>query len=327
MSTKYSWSAASPDSRLATRRRVLGGSVGLVCSALAARGRLPKDAALITTAVASGIHVRRGVDEDASPGNDDAIANTAFIVGRDSVAVVDPGGSLNDGRRLRARIRQVTALPIRHVLMSHVHPDHIFGAGAFESDRPQFVGHAGLPDAMARRGEYYRATLEKILGKGRAGPLVVPTRLIADRERIDLGDRVLLLTAHGLAHSDCDLSVFDTPTRTLLPGDLLFVERVPALDGGVKGWQKELTALKGMAAVRAVPGHGPVSVSWPAAAADLDRYLDVLLRETRTAVKRGSDIGYAVATVGRSERAKWKLFEDYHGHNVTQAFKEVEWES
>jgi quinoprotein relay system zinc metallohydrolase 2 len=294
---------------------------------LLARRVAGKGDAAATTLVAPGLHVRRGVDEDASAANENAIANTAFIIGRDAVAVVDPGGSLNDGRRLRARIREVTSLPIRHVVLSHVHPDHVFGAGAFEQDKPDFVGHARLPNAMAQRGEYHRSVLEKVLGARAVGPLVMPTRVIADRGRIELGDRNLLLTAHGVAHSDCDLSVFDAASGTLLAGDLLFVERVPSLDGTIKGWQKELSMLKSVAAARAIPGHGPVSVSWPAASTDLDRYLDVVLRETRVAVKRGLEISDAVATVGQSERGKWKLFDDYHGHNVTRAFKEVEWES
>lgn len=284
------------------------------------------DRALVTEVVAPGIHMRRGVDEDANAANGDAIANIGFILGRNAVAVLDPGGSLSDGQRLRARILEITRLPIRYVLMSHVHPDHIFGAGAFAQDGPQFIGHARLPQAMAHRGEYYQKELDAILGKDRSGPLVVPTRLVADRDQIDLGDRTLLLTAHDVAHSDCDLSVFDPSSATLLPADLLFVERVPALDGRLKGWQKELKALKAVAAKRAIPGHGAVSVDWPAGARDLDRYLDVLLRETRLAVKGGVDISTAVATVGRSERSKWKLFDDYQGRNVTQAFKEVEWE-
>ena len=290
---------------------------------VAQRGRIGP---LVTDVVAPGIHIRRGVDEDASAANGDAIANIGFVVGRNAVAVIDPGGSLDDGQRLRARIREVTPLPIRYVLMSHVHPDHIFGAGAFAQDAPQFIGHARLPNAMAQRGEYYRKGLDDILGQGRSGPLVVPTRVVADRDQIDLGDRVLLLSAHGVAHSDCDLSVFDPSSATLLPADLLFVERVPSLDGRLKGWQKELKALQHVAARRAVPGHGPVSVNWPAGAADLERYLDVLLRETRMAVKRGMDIEAAVATVGQSERGHWRLFDEYQGHNVTQAFKEVEWE-
>jgi quinoprotein relay system zinc metallohydrolase 2 len=293
----------------------------------AAAARAQRGAALVTKQVAPGIHVRRGVDEDATLNNDDAIANTAFIVGRDMVAVIDPGGSLIDGERLRARIRAVTSLPIGFVVMTHGHPDHIFGAGAFVQDRPEFVGHPRLPSALAQRGEYYRDGLERILGKGRAGPIVTPTRLVAQTEQLDLGDRRLLLTAHGVAHSDCDLSVFDANSATLLLGDLLFVERVPALDGSIKGWQKELTGLRGTVAARAVPGHGPVSVNWPQGSTGLSRYLDLVLRETRAAVKRGLDIGDAVATVGRSERGRWKLFDDYHGHNVTQAVKEVEWET
>ena len=160
----------------------------------------------------------------------------------------------------------------------------------------------------------------------KAGPVVVPTRLIVDHGQLDLGDRIVLLTAHPVAHSDCDLSVFDPSSATLLAADLLFVERVPSLDGRLKGWQSALTALKTVAASRAVPGHGPVSVNWPSGAQDLDRYLDVLLRETRAAVKGGMEISDAVASVGMSERGKWKLFDDYQGHNVTQAFKEVEWE-
>jgi quinoprotein relay system zinc metallohydrolase 2 len=283
---------------------------------------------LQTQEVVSGIHVRRGVDEDATALNGDAIANIGFVVGRDAVAVFDPGGSLADGRRLRARIRQVTALPVRYVVMSHDHPDHVFGAGAFIADNPQFIGHAMLPSALARRGEYYQQRLEAVLGKGNAGPIVAPTRLVQvqAQDQIDLGGRILLLTAHGIAHSDCDLSALDVSSRTLLTGDLLFVERIPSLEGRLKGWQAQLTALKMLPAGLAVPGHGPASVKWPGAALDLERYLEVLLRETRHAVEQHVDIETAVTTVGQSERGRWKLFDDYHGHNVIQAFKEVEWE-
>jgi quinoprotein relay system zinc metallohydrolase 2 len=277
--------------------------------------------------VAPGIHVRRGQDEDATSNNEDAIANIGFIVGRDAVAVIDPGGSRIDGERLRAAIRQRTQLPIKYVVMSHVHPDHIFGAPAFQQDHPQFVGHAQLPRTLALREEFYRKRLEDMLGKGRAGGGVAPTMLVQDRAEIDLGGRVLTLTAHATAHSGCDLSVLDKATRTLLPADLLFVTRVPSLDGSLKGWLKALQTLKSVPAPCAVPGHGPTSVDWPSGVTDLERYLGILLRETRAAIAKGMDIEAAVGTVAQSERSRWKLFDDYNGHNVTQAFKELEWET
>jgi hypothetical protein len=84
--------------------------------------------------------------------------------------------------------------------------------------------------------------------------------------------------------------------------------------------------LKAAPARRAVPGHGPASVDWPSAATGLERYLTVLLNETRAAITRGVEIETAVSVVGQSERDHWTLFDNYHGRNVTQAFKELEWE-
>ena len=279
-----------------------------------------------TNEVAPGIHVREGVDAEATIENSNAIANLAFVIGRDAVAVTDPGGSLTDGRCWRDTIRRVTRLPIRYVIIPHVHPDHLFGAAAFEPDKPVFVGHARLPGALAQRGEFYRERLEQVLGKESAGTVVSPSLLVENTTTLDLGNRVLELTAHPVAHSDCDVSVFDRQTRTLLPSDLLFVRRVPSLDGSLTGWLKTLAELKSLPARRAVPGHGPQSVEWPAGAADLERYLEVLLNETRQAVAKGLDIGAAVQSVGLSERERWALFDEYHGRNVTKAFKELEWE-
>ena len=75
-----------------------------------------------------------------------------------------------------------------------------------------------------------------------------------------------------------------------------------------------------------MPGHGPTGVDWPQGSADLERYLGTLLRETREAIRKGVPIEDAVNVVGLSERTRWALFDDYHGGNVTQAFKELEWE-
>ena len=306
-----------------SRREVLFG-IGAAC--LSRLARSTADQTLTVDEVAPGIHIRRGLDEDATAANEGAIANIGFIVGRDAVAVMDPGGSLIDGQRLRATIRKITPLPIRYVVMSHVHPDHIFGAAAFTQDQPHFVGHALLPDALARRGEFYRHHLEQILGNAKAGTVITPTMLVEGHRPLDLGGRLLEVTAHAAAHTDCDLTVLDRRTGTLLLSDLLFVERVPSLDGSLKGWLAALTQLKAVGARRAVPGHGPTGVDWPGASRDLERYLGTLERETQQAIAKGVDIDEAAKTVALSERDRWKLFDDYNGHNVTRAYKELEWD-
>ena len=287
---------------------------------------LPAHAYAFTTEVAPGIHVRQGVHEEATAANAGAIANIGFIIGDRSVAVVDPGGSKVDGERLRARIQAVTDRPISHVVMSHMHPDHVFGAVAFEADRPVFVGHARMAGMLVQRGEYYRNMLADLLGLEEAGDYAKPGLLVEDTVQLDLGGRVLHVRAHATAHTDNDLSVWDPATATLWMADLLFVDRVPSLDGSIKGWLSQTQALRDTPARLAVPGHGPVSVPWPAAAAAQERYLDTLVREVRAVIGRGSDMDRAVATVGLGERERWMLFDDYNGRNVTLAFKELEWE-
>ena len=284
-------------------------------------------APLAVTEIAPGIYIHAGVAEEASAGNDDAIANIGFIIGDAGVMVVDPGGSAVEGEKLREAIHAVTDRPIRYVVLTHVHPDHIFGAAAFRADHAEFIGHARLPGALAQRGEYYIKTLHRALGDAAAGSeIVTPTHLVAAREAVDLGDREVEIRAHGPAHTDNDLTLFDRRTATLWLSDLLFVERIPAIDGSVVGWIEELEEMTHVVAQRAVPGHGPPVVAWPAAAEPELRYLRAVRDGTRLAIRENIDIAEAPRHVALEERGKWLLFDDYHARNVTTAYKELEWE-
>ena len=282
---------------------------------------------LAVSEIDAGVFVHNGVHEEASPANDDAIANIGFIVGDDAVAVIDPGGSAREGRELRAAIRALTDRPIRYVILTHVHPDHIFGAAAFGDDHPDFVGHVKLPGALAQRGDYYLRRLREALGDEAEGSEVVaPTVLVSDRLDLDLGGRHLVVRAHGPAHTDNDLTIFDEKTRTFWFADLLFIDRIPVIDGSLVGWLKQLDELTAIPANRAVPGHGPVSVPWPAAAEPERRYLAAVADDTRAAIRSGIGIANAYRQVANSERGHWLLFDEYHPRNVTAAYKELEWE-
>jgi quinoprotein relay system zinc metallohydrolase 2 len=241
--------------------------------------------------------------------------------------VIDSGGCARGGARLRAAVREVSALPIRYVIASHVHPDHLLGHAAFIADRPTFVGHARLPAALAMRGAYYLDDLTDELGAMADGTEIVePTLLVADAAAIELGGRTLRLVAHPTAHTDNDLSVLDDATGTLWLADLLFMQRVPVVDGSLLGWLRVLEKVQAWPAERVVPGHGPASAPWPAAARDQVRYLERLRDDVRALIARGGTIEEAVAIVGNDERRNWRLFDFYHPRNVTAAFTELEWE-
>jgi quinoprotein relay system zinc metallohydrolase 2 len=285
-------------------------------------------AALTVTEIAPGVFVHQGLYEEQSPSNRGDIANAAFVVGRDAVAVIDTLGSFKVGQELRAAIRAVTDKPIRHVINTHMHPDHVLGNAAFKADDPAFVGHHKLERGLAMRAESYVATNRTLLGEEAfAGTeIVLPTVLVQNRTTIDLGGRSLVCEAQRTAHTDNDLVVTDTATDTLFMGDLLFSVHVPTIDGSIKGWLQLIDEIAARKAARVVPGHGPPSMPFPEALGPLKRYLETVAGDVRRLIKDNKTLTEATTAAGLSERPNWKLFETYHVRNVTTAFAELEWE-
>lgn len=278
--------------------------------------------------VAPGVFVHQGRYETFTPENAGDTSNAGFVIGKDGVAVIDTGGSAQVGEALLAAIRQRTGLPIKYVINTHMHPDHVFGNVAFAGEKPTFVGHAKLPRALAAREGRYLAINKELLGPAFDGTKIVPpTVLVNDRLELDLGDRKLLVEARPTAHTDNDVTVLDEKTGTMFLGDLLFSKHIPALDGSIRGWLALLDNLASRQDVKlAVPGHGPASMPWPAALTAEKRYLARLASDVRTMIKQGKTLAEAAATAGLSEKDAWLLFKDFHARNVSAAFAELEWE-
>ena len=282
---------------------------------------------LSVSQVAPGIYVHWGVQEFSDTKNHGAIANIGFIVGERCVAVVDTGGNPEQGRALKNAIAYVTSKPICYVINTHVHPDHIYGNSAFKGTGAKFVGHQKLARAMSVRGDYYLEKAPELLGITLSANDIIPPDISVDGELdLDLGGRILKLTAHPTAHTDNDLSVYDAQTDTLWLADLLFIEHLPSIDGSLKGWLAELDKLAAKSYKIVIPGHGPLVQDWPKNMQPEKEYLSALLLEVRAAIKKGVFLEEAVNTVGVSFKDRWKLFDQFHRKNVTKAYAELEWE-
>jgi len=277
--------------------------------------------------IAPGVFVHQGVHEEFGDHYHGDIANIGFIIGEEAVAVIDTGGSYQVGLALRQAIRAQTQKPIRYVINTHVHSDHVFGNAAFEQDSAEFIGHAQLPRAMRLRAEIYEANLTTMLGDAAKGSrIVLPTQTIAAERVIDLGNRRLLLKAWPAAHTDHDLTVMDERTSSWWLGDLLFVDRTPSIDGDVTGWLGVMDTLSATPAARVIPGHGPIVTDKNAALGKQRRYLQTLMKDLREAIAAGKLMEEAIAIAARSERDQWQLFDSTNRRNATVLYPKLEWD-
>jgi quinoprotein relay system zinc metallohydrolase 2 len=285
-------------------------------------------AAAEVTEIAPGVYVHQGRYEVQSPENRGDMANASFVVGNGVVAIIDTSGSAVMGEELRDAIRAVTNKPIKYVINTHMHPDHVFGNAAFKQDNPTFVGHYKLARALGTRADSYITASKQMMGETvfKGSEIILPTLLIKEPTKLDLGDRTLLLEPMPTAHTDNDLIVTDTKTNTLFLGDLLFSEHIPTIDGSIKGWLAVLDKLSQRKADRVVPGHGPASMEFPQALKPERRYLTTVENDVRQAIAEGKTLSEATKTSGFSEKDAWELFDQYHVRNVTAAFAELEWE-
>lgn len=294
---------------------------------------------LPVTELAPGLFVHQGRHEENSVANAGDIANIGFIIGERCVAVVDSGGTPAIGRALRAAIRERTALPVCYVINTHMHPDHVLGNAAFVDGSVRFVGSIRLPVALAARTAVYQSAISLSTGEpcactggegaeaaAREARPVPPDLLVDGEMRLDLGGRVLHLRTWPTAHTDNDLTVFDETSATLWLGDLLFEERIPVVDGSVRGWLAVMGELRKLPARHVVPGHGALDLEWPQALAPQERYLGELARGVRAALRARRSLAETVDAADPAQVPGWKLAEEYHRRNVTAAYVELEWE-
>lgn len=309
------------------RRRLIALAVLLASATCAGKvfASQAEEPALPVTAVADGIYVHRGAHADIDdPARGDS-ANIGFIVGENCVAVIDTGGSLATGRALRATISATTATPVCYVINTHVHFDHVLGNAAFADDDVQFIGHENLAQAMVANRDFFAAEFAAELGGPHADRVIAPNATVAAKQTLDLGRRSIEIEAHPVAHSNTDLTVLDRATNTLWTGDLVFMERLPIIDGKLKGWLAWISEAVTLPYERIVPGHGPVVADWPDAVAAESNYLQALLTDARAAIAAGVFLEDAMESMSRDAAAQW-LVNTRHPRNVSRAYRELEWE-
>ncbi|HPE58742.1 MAG TPA: quinoprotein relay system zinc metallohydrolase 2 [Thiolinea sp.] len=279
-------------------------------------------------AIQPGFYARQGQDGAVFSARN--IANTGFIIGTRAVAVIDTGGSPEEGAALLCAIRKLTELPVRYVINTHVHPDHLFGNSAFRTDGVSFIGHKNLPRALALLGETYVQRAQEAGLAVTPADLVPPDQTVGDTPlTLDLGERRIRIEAVGQSHTDNDLTVLDESTNTRWLGDLLFHHHIPVLggSGSVNGWLDTIRILERQdAGERLIPGHGPLQTeALPALEAERG-YLEHMRAAVRAWLQEDKPLAEGVDSIGQQEAATWPMAQEYHKRNISYLYSELEWE-
>lgn len=202
-----------------------------------------------------GVWMLVGVDEAISATNGGAIANITILDTRDGAVIVDTGPSKRYGIELDEIARALTGKPVVRVLLTHFHPDHVFGCQAFSS--AALASPQGVIDGLKQSGEDFASAMYYLAGDWMRGTeVVLPSKAVQSGHE-DIGERRLrYLVLQG--HTPCDLAIFDEHSGLLIAGDLAFLDRAPTTPhANIANWHASLEKLGETGFSRLVPGHGP----------------------------------------------------------------------
>jgi glyoxylase-like metal-dependent hydrolase (beta-lactamase superfamily II) len=253
--------------------------------------------------------------------------NAAVIVNRDHVLVVDTHSKPSAAKALIRQVREeLTELPVRYVVDSHLHGDHAMGNEAYPDafgagvevissvKTREWLEKLGLPrlkeslesvpkqiaDLRARieksRDESDRATLrahieglEAYLKEMTPPRVTLPTMTFDSRLVLHRGGREVHLLFLGRAHTAGDVVAYVPSERVIATGDLMHGLLPYMGDGFPDEWPATLRALEALEFDRVVPGHGSVQEG-KSVLAEFRGYVEEVTEKVTRGVERGQPL-------------------------------------
>lgn len=182
--------------------------------------------------------------------------NAGFIVGEESVLVIDTVGTEARARAFHAKLREATPKPVQALVNTHSHADHTHGNFMFS---PGAIIAHDLCREEVKLGNLERLRRSFPTADFGEIPYVAPNVTFADRMTVYVDDLEVQLIFVGPAHTTNDIVAWIPERKVLYTGDLVFNGGTPfAMAGSIGGWLDALEVLRGLGAETLIPGHGGV---------------------------------------------------------------------
>lgn len=263
--------------------------------------------------------------------NQGFISNAGAIVTNDGVVIFDTLGTPALASKMIRLLREVTDQPIKRVIMSHYHADHLYGLQLYKELGAEIYAPKGVYEYMdsplaEERLEERRFSLEPWVNEKTY--LVKPDHILDAGMVQELGGVKMSINFLGGAHSDGDLTLLVEPDRVLYSGDIIFEGRVAYLgDADTRHWLETLEKMETSGLVGLIPGHGPAARDPTRAIAQTRRYLAYIRKVMGEAVEELSDFSEAYESADWSEFEKLPAFAAANRRNAYQVFLSMEQES
>lgn len=256
--------------------------------------------------VAAGVHV---IPDGSVP----LVPNVGIVVGSRASLVVDTGMGPRNGATVRTHAEELAAGRPLLLTLTHFHPEHGYGAQAFEPGAVIVYNRAQRDELRVKGAPYlemFRTFGDAVAGQLEGVELVEPHVVYDDAAEIDLGGASAELRTWGLAHTRGDQVVFLREQRVLFTGDLVesrcfaIFPWFPPEDVDVDGdrWIAVLRELEALEPDVVVPGHGEIGGVEVVTTAR--EYLELLREETRRLAADGASEDETADELDRSMRAR-----------------------
>jgi len=262
--------------------------------------------------------------------------NTGVIIGDDAVMIVDATATPVMAQGVIAKVREVTDLPIKYVVLTHYHAVRVLGASGYKDeglqqiiasqDTYELIVERGQQDMASEIGRFPRLfrAVESVPG------LTWPTLTFKGEMTLWLGKLEVKIAQLGRGHTKGDTIVYLPSQSICFSGDLVEAEAACYTgDAYLADWPQTLDKLAAMNFQKLVPGRGPALMTPERVAAGLAYtrdFVTTLYQSAREAVAQGYDLKAAMAHTRKNMDPKFGhvfIYEHCLPFDVTRAFDEA----
>jgi cyclase len=254
-----------------------------------------------------------------------AVANAGFVIGESGVVVIDTLGTAGAAPHLLAAIRRLTAQPVKFVINTHYHLDHVAGNRIFADLGVTILAHRNVRDWVHTENlRLFGPDIPPEL-KALTDGIVRPTMVYDQGVSIYLGSREIRIQSFP-GHTGGDSIVLIPDAKVVFAGDLLANNVLPSLgDASTGPWIESLDAMLAADSGYAfVPGHGSIGDADDVASfRDYLKTLRARVVMARTEGRSGDEAVGMVVPVLRERYGRWEFFDDIAKANVLETYAEL----